>query len=64
MKTKKGRGIILIQRFILKATNNERKFLTHNEFIDCIAEQIVLVMTQMWKDSKLWIHLNLRGSSF
>ena len=30
-----------IRMFILKVINNERKFLTHNEIINRIAEQIV-----------------------
>ena len=47
--------MILIQMFVLKVINNERKILTHHEIIDRIAEQIVLVITQV----KLWIHSNL-----
>ena len=54
-----GRGIILIRIFVLKVINNERKILTHHEIIDRIAEQIVLVITQV----KLWIHPNLRQPS-
>ena len=51
-----GRGIM----FVLKVINNERKkSLTHHEIIDRIAQQIVLVITQVWKESKLWIHPNL-----
>ena len=42
-----GRGITLIQRFILKVINNERKKITHHEIIDRIAEQTVLVITQV-----------------
>ena len=58
-----GRGIILIQRFVLKIINNERKILTHHEIIDRVTGQIVLVITQVCKDSKLWIHPNLRRPS-
>ena len=36
-----GIGIILIQTFVVKVINNERKILTHHENIDGIAEQIV-----------------------
>ena len=55
-----GRGIMFIRRFVLKVINNERKkSLTHYEIIDRIAQQIVLVITQVWKESKLWIHPNL-----
>ena len=59
-----GRGIMLIRRFILKVINNERKNLTRHEIIDRIAEQILLVITQVRKKSKLWIHPNLRRPSF
>ena len=55
-----GRGIMFIRRFVLKVINNEsKKSLTHHEIIDRIAQQIVLVITQVWKESKLWIHPNL-----
>ena len=51
---------MFIRRFVLKVINNERKkSLTHHEIIDRIAQQIVLVITQVWKESKLWIHPNL-----
>ena len=55
---------MLIPRFVLKVRNNERKNLTHPEVIDRIAQQIAFVITQMCKESKLWIHRNLQGSSF
>ena len=55
---------MLIPRFVLKVINNERKNLTHHEVIDRIAQQIAFVISQMCKESKLWIHLNLRGPSF
>ena len=58
-----GRGIILIRIFVLKLINNERKILTHHEIIDRIAEQIVLVITQLCKESKFWVHQNLRRPS-
>ena len=50
----------LIQTFILKVVNNERKILTHHEIVDDIAEQTLPVC----KESKLWIHRNLRRSNF
>ena len=42
---------MVIRMFILKVINNERKILTHNEIIDRIAEQIVLVITRVCKES-------------
>ena len=39
------RGIMLIQKFVLKVINNERKILIHYEIIDRIAEQIESVIT-------------------
>ena len=50
---------MLIQRFVLKVINNERKILTHHKIIDRIAEQIMLVITQVCKESKSSIHPNL-----
>ena len=38
---------MLIQRFVLKVINNEGIFLTLHAIIDRIAEQIVLVITQV-----------------
>ena len=55
---------MLILRFVLNVINNERKNLTHHEVIDRIAQQIAFVITQMCKESRLWIHPNLRGPSF
>ena len=40
-----------IQLFALKVINNERKILTRHEIIDRIAEQIVLVITRVCKES-------------
>ena len=40
MKATMGRGILIIQIFVLKVINDERKFLTHHKTIDCMAEQI------------------------
>ena len=51
---------MLIQRF--EVINNERKILTHYEIIDRIARQIDL--TQVYKQSKLWIHPNVRLPRF
>ena len=45
------RYIMLIQLFALKVINNERKILTRHEIIDRIAEQIVLVITRVCKES-------------
>ena len=64
IKTNTGRGIILFRRFFLKVIINERKILTHHEIIDRIAQQIMLVITQVCEESKLWIHSNLRRPSF
>ena len=55
---------MLTWRFVLKVMNNERKILTHHGIIDHIAQQIVSVITQVCKESKLWIHPNLRSSNF
>ena len=45
------RYIMLIQLIALKVINNERKILTRHEIIDRIAEQIVLVITRVCKES-------------
>ena len=37
-------GTMLIRTLVLKVINNERKILTHHEIIDCIAEQIELII--------------------
>ena len=42
---------MLIQIFVLKVINNERKILTHHEMIDRMAEQIESVITQECKQS-------------
>ena len=55
---------MLIASFDLKLINNKRKILTHQEIIGRIAEQIKSVITQVCKESKLWIHSNLRRPSF
>ena len=55
---------MLIASFVLKLINNKRKILTHQEVIGRIAEQIKSVITQVCKESKLWIHSNLRRPSF
>ena len=55
---------MLIQRFILKLINNERKRLTHQEINDCIAEQIEPVIFQVRKEPKLWIHRTYGGLVF
>ena len=57
-------GIMLIRTFVLKVINNKRRKLTHHKIINRIAEQIVLVITQVSKQSKLWVHPNLRRPSF
>ena len=59
-----GKGIKLIGKLVLKVKNNERKILTHHGITDRIAEKIALVITQLCKKPKLWIHPNLKGSSF
>ena len=55
--------MLLIETFVLKVTNNGRKILTNHEIIDHIAEQIESVITQVYKESKFWIHRNLHGPS-
>ena len=52
---------MLIQTFVLKVITNEIKILTDH---DSMAEQIQSVITQVCKESKLWIHPNLRRPSF
>ena len=49
---------MIIRRFVLKVINNVRKILTHHEIIDGIAEKIVSVITQFYKESKIGIHSN------
>ena len=51
---------MLIRTFVLNVINTERKYLTHHEIIDQIAEQIMSVCNE----SKLWIHRHLRRSNF
>ena len=53
---------MLIQIFVLKVINDGRKILTPHEIVDRIAEQIVLVITQVCKELKFPIGLNLRRS--
>ena len=57
-------GIMLIQTFVLKVANSERKILTQYEIFDRITEQTESVITQVCKESKLWIHPSLRRPSF
>ena len=52
---------MLIQTFVLKVITNERKILTDH---DSMVEQIQSVITQVCKESKLWIHPNFRRPSF
>ena len=42
---------MLIRMFVLKIINNARKILPRHEIIDRIAEQIVLVITCVCKES-------------
>ena len=56
--------ILLIQTFVLKIINNERKILTHHEIIDCTADKIVSVIAQMCKKTKLWNHPTLQRLNF
>ena len=55
---------MLIRNSVLKVINYERKILTHQEMIDRLAEQIVLVITHVCKKSKLSIDPNLRRPRF
>ena len=45
------RHIMPTRMFVLKVINKERKILTSHEIIDLIAEQIVLVITRVCKES-------------
>ena len=42
----------------------KEKKLTHHEIIDFIAKQTESVITKVCKESKSWIHPNLRRSHF
>ena len=44
---------MLIQTFVLKVINNERKMLTYHEIIDRNVEQLVLVCKESKDSSKL-----------
>ena len=46
-KSEHGEGIMLIRTFVLKVISNDRKILIPHEIIDCIAENIVSVITQV-----------------
>ena len=52
---------MLIRMLVLNVINTERKILTRHKIIDRIAEQIVLVITRVCKES---MTRNLRRSSF
>ena len=43
--------------------SNERKFLSHQEIIDRMTEQIESEISKVCKESKLWVHPNLRHPS-
>ena len=62
-KSEHGEGDNAHPNFCSKS-NNERNILTHHEIIDCITEKVKSVITQVCKESKLWIHPNLRWPSF
>ena len=53
-----------IRTFILKIINNETKYLTHHEIIDCTAHKFVSVIAQMCKEIKLWIYPTLQRLNF
>ena len=55
---------MLIRVFVLKVINNERKILIHLEIIDHRAKKIESVITQVCKESTLWIYPQLRWPSF
>ena len=55
---------MLVRIFVIKLVKNERKILTHHETIDRMAEQVKSVITHVRKESKLWIHRNLRWPIF
>ena len=54
---------MLIRTFDPKIMNNDRKCLTDHEIIDRVAEQTESVITQMCRESKFCIYLNLRRPS-
>ena len=62
-KNKLGEGNNAHQNFCYK-NNKETKILTHHEITDCMAEQIESLITEVYKESKLWIHPNLRRPGF
>ena len=51
MKNKQKR--MFIRKLALKVINNGRKTLTHQGIIDCMADPIESVITQVCKESKL-----------
>ena len=55
---------MLIRTFVLKIINNETKYLTHHEIIDCTAHELVSVIAQMCKEIKMWIHSTLQRLNF
>ena len=55
---------MVIRILVLKVNNNKKIFLTHHEVIDRIAEKTESVITQVYKETKLWIHPNLRRIIF
>ena len=55
---------MLIRILVLKVTNNKRNILTHHETIDLMTEQTKLVITQVFKESKLLVHPNFQRRSF
>ena len=50
-----------MRTLVLKVINNEQKILTHHAIIDCTAEQIVWVITQLYKKSKFLDSSELNG---
>ena len=50
-----------MRTLVLKVINNEQKILTHHEIIHCTAEQIVWVITQLYKKSKFLDSSELNG---
>ena len=49
-KNKHAEEMMLIQTFVLKVINNERKKLTHREIIDGIVEQTESAIPQVCKE--------------
>ena len=55
---------MLIRTFVLKVIDNERNILNRHNIVNCISENVVSVIAQVCKETKLRIHSNLRRPNF